>query len=924
MHEEEACSRFVDYTNATDFEQFISDLENALRAWKVDHNGGVHSVIRPDLHPDGTGGNLDRYPLVQLTFGAHNLRLRLISTTGSYTDMYTKDEKGNNSLNCHFHPLRTLSSSAVPPLDSWLGITTYLLLSRVEETSDYLGEIDEGDGTLFLSALTLAMAQCQCTLPGLVSLREPSHKAFRGTVVPSGGAVHASVYLETDIVSQMHTQGVSSLLDFFRMKMKITPRREQPAGPDILVAATLSYEWISPKHSMPLCQKHQDGRLLRLHALGTFSSTHILPLYGPKVHSLQFLTLHTSWDDLQEGSYVDNAVHSSLVAQKAPFWRILPTFIPLRLSSPSELALSYRLHRMLKALKQVKDIVNTTQCYVVDMAKSDDASSSSVAGDLIGRTVHTSLQSTKQQHKAQDTSCIQAFLQGCFDTPQGGFPGKNARVLGHGVPVGELVSVVAMRCCELHSVSSICALWVSVVKALRQCWDAQLPIPCQALLAPLPNLGCSLLQQKMEMLQYCIIYPTGTRTSSSSESDEDKSEENVSLEEEEPLLQDNEQYFDGQPSFGRAGLLPFMGLRSAKALYIPVTQNAAPVTEDDLVEQQHILLSLDGASLDSQRIRHTLLHNPLISDMQAFKAANPECILADFIRWHSPSDFKAWSELTLVEQEQYTGRASSSSLHDFSDSSTSSWLFVSVGILSERMQDTSNVWHANWSMATPCSVSTQSSLLDASLQAEKVFHFLETLSPIDLFHQLLVATLSNSIAILSEAVRILDFEMLTTSYQSIVPLAEHTIVALDAAAASSTDEPTHRQVAWSMAVERCEQVLTHMCDLEAAIVHAEELQPLLPASVVERILARQFPHALGTILLQAEREEVIHALDAVKEENEGLLEAPPSCRQYILSCSSPRPFQSGMTSEMDVPHRMYAAFDQNTVRFALALSESEY
>ena len=29
----------------------------------------------------------------------------------------------------------------------------------------------------------------------------------------------------------------------------------------------------------------------------------------------------------------------------------------------------------------------------------------------------------------------------------------------------------------------------------------------------------------------------------------------------------------------------------------------------------------------------------LKSDMQAFKAANPGCELADFVRWHSPRDW---------------------------------------------------------------------------------------------------------------------------------------------------------------------------------------------------------------------------------------------------------------------------------------------
>lgn len=55
----------------------------------------------------------------------------------------------------------------------------------------------------------------------------------------------------------------------------------------------------------------------------------------------------------------------------------------------------------------------------------------------------------------------------------------------------------------------------------------------------------------------------------------------------------------------------------------------------------------------------------LLSDMQAFKAANPGCILEDFVRWHSPPD---WEPAGDVERKE-----------DDSDSS-------SRGHLSMRMQ----------------------------------------------------------------------------------------------------------------------------------------------------------------------------------------------------------------------------------------------
>jgi len=47
----------------------------------------------------------------------------------------------------------------------------------------------------------------------------------------------------------------------------------------------------------------------------------------------------------------------------------------------------------------------------------------------------------------------------------------------------------------------------------------------------------------------------------------------------------------------------------------------------------------------------------LLSDMEAFKAANPGCILGDFVRWYSPRDWVEEKELDdLGEVVKVTGK----------------------------------------------------------------------------------------------------------------------------------------------------------------------------------------------------------------------------------------------------------------------------
>ena len=104
---------------------------------------------------------------------------------------------------------------------------------------------------------------------------------------------------------------------------------------------------------------------------------------------------------------------------------------------------------------------------------------------------------------------------------------------------------------------------------------------------------------------------------------------------------------------------------------------------EDMIEQKTDLLENIGTSDDAANIRaqiqseqlfsasfdcfYKYLH-ALISDMQAFKAANPHAELEDFVRWYSPRD---WME----DDHGVDGRA---------------------GHLSARMSKQGNLWQNLW------------------------------------------------------------------------------------------------------------------------------------------------------------------------------------------------------------------------------------
>lgn len=120
----------------------------------------------------------------------------------------------------------------------------------------------------------------------------------------------------------------------------------------------------------------------------------------------------------------------------------------------------------------------------------------------------------------------------------------------------------------------------------------------------------------------------------------------------------------------------------------------------------------------------------LLSDMQAFKAANPGCILEDFIRWHSPPD---WTDAESSDETQGS--------FDGGDMS------LKRGQLSTRMQTEGNLWRELWETAKPLPAVKQTPLFDEDLAVDGILNSLEDISPSDLFEQLFVSVLSSSFAI---------------------------------------------------------------------------------------------------------------------------------------------------------------------------------
>ncbi|KAJ1972343.1 hypothetical protein H4R35_004727, partial [Dimargaris xerosporica] len=209
-------------------------------------------------------------------------------------------------------------------------------------------------------------------------------------------------------------------------------------------------------------------------------------------------------------------------------------------------------------------------------------------------------------------------------------------------------------------------------------------------------------------------------------------------------------------------LYPLNGLlllETGEPLWVPETLDTPIMTEDMLLEQEQYLVEL-GTSPEAAQRRAEVLSAQLLSDMEAFKAANPGCVLGDFVRWHSPRD---WVSDELLDGTSAMGNeprsvetrlsaatdgrndppsATLSSIAsgkglDCSDAQTLRDGVNPPGQLSLRMAEQDNMWQQLWKVAKPVPASQQQPLFDYHRAAGKALDYLARLSADELFQQLL-------------------------------------------------------------------------------------------------------------------------------------------------------------------------------------------
>ncbi|CAD5121612.1 unnamed protein product [Dimorphilus gyrociliatus] len=581
-------------------------------------------------------------------------------------------------------------------ISKWFGLRKFVILSP----QTHACAIDtEGRAKILLSSISFALSQLNCPLPVLVQLDKARRRLFSGVAYPLSAVKteFETVHLRRIPVRYQCAEGVIDLL-----KEGLASKCE------CYLSVRFTYSFSDWPQIMcdPLPEEDEsddgddDDEL----------SWRTIP-WGACEEVISELHLAVQWPSLSQDLFVDTPSYSDLDPFNAPSWTAR-----LRYEDDPQCLLATHLSQFQKLLSDsVRSILSATE-------NSPDSNVTSVLDKLTEHSVPSigtvvTKAATRLQVHAVNSPLTERMLKKLLayifpdvansseDTSEFQEENDFERRLKSAPPGGLLwrLAIALLNVNNSYGGSmAVNHLWHEIVLELRYRWDEGKVLPVEK--EKEPDSATCLLQQKLQMLNCCIEHRLRRQhvvEEYNSPGEEEDDDEFFECAEE---SNDQQREANMIKAEGRLRKLAYQLHKvPGEYLYVPITQEPAPLTDDALEEQARVLASL---GTDQTSLRARMQSACLLSDMQAFKAANPGCVLEDFVRWYSPRD--------LTES----------------------------GCLSTRMQVEGNLWQETWNEAKPLPVRRQKRLFDDTKEAEKVLHWAASLNPSSLAREIAAVLLN--------------------------------------------------------------------------------------------------------------------------------------------------------------------------------------
>ncbi|CAN1124259.1 Rab3 GTPase-activating protein catalytic subunit [Linum perenne] len=719
--EEEELERFDDFTIASSWERFISDIEAVCRQWIAD---GPKNLLEKGATQLETSQNL------------YTVKLELKYAMKSYFMEYffeTNTEARFREWTCPVHDLQLC-----------FGVQEFLVIAPQSASGVVL---DSPEASKLLSAVAIALTNCCSLLAAFVPVHDPSRKAFIG--IQNMGTIFTRRF-ETDRVGSqvplklMHLEGLYELfvckfayssVDLisyqfkvhFRMKSTYRTFPHDDCDDDYGFAQGLDTQDKDDRGS-----PHGDG-----HNRAQWDDDCPWSEWYSAEDPIKGVELIATWSERMVENSLEMAELENTSPHDAEKWVILPIISPnLDSSGGNRIGFASQLILLIDALN-----ISFQAQFVEDFISAENSGPDKLISSMVvppptvlDRVLKDLFQGSQIQSSAKlEHKCSRAIK---------------------GAPVGSLFAQFCLHClwvgnCNMRAIS---VLWIEFIREVRWCWEELQPLPKVQVNGSI-DLATCLINQKLQMLAICIERRGELNedfqdcVGSNDQPDAHKKEDgpltnDIAISKvssvqfdrshDSPSAPDSLCRYETNPSSSRvkpdlkspdslrrgsAGVVnSMMLLKSQQSMHAPYTQDPPLMTEDMHEER----LQAVEAFGDSFNFSAQLERDVLASDMSAFKAANPDAVFEDFIRWHSRGD---WID-DEIEDKVASGR---SSLKDY---------WPPRGRLSQRMSEQGNLWRKIWNDAPALPAYDQKPLLDPNREGEKILHYLETLQPHQLLEQM--------------------------------------------------------------------------------------------------------------------------------------------------------------------------------------------
>ncbi|KAM6898865.1 rab3 GTPase-activating protein catalytic subunit isoform 1-T2 [Lycodopsis pacificus] len=955
----------TDFTTASEWERFVSRVEEVLNDWKLIGNCAGNPTPEKGEFTSGTWGEKSQ----DIQFADFKFYISHYFLKQECEQDNGKDQLEEDAFPLAMQDLLCMNNDFPPRahcLVRWYGIREFVVISPGTNCEAI---ISESKCNLLLSSISISLANSGSQVPMFVQIQQKWRRVYAGECQGPGVRTDFEMVHLRKVPSQYNH--LSGLLDIFKSKIgcTLTPL------PPINIAIRFTYilqDW--QQYSWP--QQPPDFDTLLGGEVGGVEFGK-LP-FGACEEPISELHLATTWPHLTEGIVVDNDVYSDLDPLQAPHWSVrvrsaenpqcllgdlLTEFFKLccrkesseeilgrglaeeegkensdissalsKLTEPtatvpiSKLSVSNMVHSARKHIRRHRridesplntDILNSILLYLFPDAAVEKSSENSK-----NKTAQSNSGGKDEQNKHSDYNL---FLQL-----------KSA-------PSDSLTYRLALCACLVNynhgGVRAVAHLWQEFVLELRYRWENNHFI--YGLAGGPPDLRCCLLHQKLQMLNCCIerkrardetrkvlegsrererrVSPpesaaaTTTASGSTREVSPGKSWDSWSDSEEEffECMSDQgeiEAEKDGSKSKAEGRLHPYNNvtlLNSTEPLYVPVTQEPAPMTEDLLEEQSEVLAKL-GTSAEGTHLRARMQSACLLSDMESFKAANPGCALGDFVRWYSPRDY--------VEEEAVDETGNK----------------VVKGELSARMKIPGNMWVEAWETARVTPARRQRRLFDDTKEAEKVLHYLAVQKPGDLTRHLLPCILHAALLKLKEEESVEDIPSVKKTIQQATGQASKLLHPLNHDY-KKLEDFINQLMFMETAITRARSLKAKFASCEGGKGEdTEELEKFVSSLLEEpevvvigagqgpagSIIHRLFVNAQGAALLAPLDEDLVRDRKPTGGSNKVPDFPSPAGREILLRTCVPRPAPYSKA----LPQRLFCVLMREEFRLAGAFS----